>query len=510
MKRLVYLALLSLIIVSCGNSKKNKEKATLQKPNVVLIYIDDLGYGDISCYGATEISTPNIDLLAEEGIIFSNGHCSSATCTPSRYSMLTGQYAWRQKGTGIAPGDAALIIDTGRLTLADVFKKAGYTTAVVGKWHLGLGPEGGPNWNGTISPGPQDLGFDYSFLIPATGDRVPCVFVENAHVVGLDPKDSIKVNFKEKIGNEPTGRENPELLKMKPSNGHDFTIINGISRIGWMSGGNAARWVDEEIADVITGKALDFISDNKDNPFFLYYSTHDIHVPRVPHPRFAGKSSMGPRGDAILEVDWAVGEITKKLEDLGLAENTIVIFTSDNGPVVDDGYQDQAVELLGNHKPTGPLRGGKYSAFDGGTRVPFIVYWPGVIPSETSDVPVSQIDFVHSFAKMTGLTLQENDAPDSFDMLDVLLGKSENGREWIVEHSGAFSIIKDNWKYIEPNNRPAYNRYTNTELGNSSKPQLYNLDDDLGEMENIASQNPEKVEELKTFLHKIIEDGRSR
>ena len=494
-----------LVICSCAPKKQSEVMKSL-KPNIVLIYIDDLGYGDVSCYGATEISTPNIDKLADNGIQFMNGHCSSATCTPSRFSMLTGKYAWRQKGTGVAPGDAALIIDPDQKTLADVMKDAGYTTGVVGKWHLGLGPQGGPDWNGTITPGPQDLGFDYSFLIPATGDRVPCVFVENAKVVGLDPADPIQVSFKEKVGNEPTGRENPELLKMKPSHGHDFTIVNGISRIGWMSGGKAARWVDEEIADVITGKALSFMEKNKSNPFFLYFSTHDIHVPRVPHPRFAGKSGMGPRGDAILEVDWAVGEITKKLEDLGLSENTIVIFTSDNGPVVDDGYQDQAVELLGNHKPAGPLRGGKYSAYDGGTRVPFIIYWPGKISPKKSDAAVSQIDFLHSFAKMNEQQLGENEGPDSFEMLDVLLGKTDIGREWIVEHAGTLSIIKGSWKYIQPGNGPKYGKFTNTEYGNDPEPQLYDLASDLGEQENLAGKYPEKVKELSELLAGVIDN----
>ncbi len=505
MIRFIQLSILIFFILgllSCSNQTKN--------PNVVIIYIDDLGYGDVSCYGATEIGTPNIDKLAENGLMFTNGHCSSATCTPSRYSMLTGKYAWRQKGTGVARGDAALIIDPAQKTLADVFKDAGYTTGVVGKWHLGLGPQGGPNWNGYISPGPQNIGFDYSFLIPATGDRVPCVYVENARVVDLDPNDPIQVSFKEKVGDEPTGRENPDLLKMKPSHGHDFTIVNGISRIGWMTGGKSARWVDEDMAGVITGKALEFIETNRENPFFLYYSTHDIHVPRVPHPRFTGKSGMGPRGDAILEVDWAVGEITTKLEELGLADRTIVIFTSDNGPVVDDGYQDQAVELLGDHKPAGPLRGGKYSAFDGGTRVPFIVYWPGKITPKKSDAMVSQVDFVHSFAQMNGIALNENDAPDSFDMLDVLLGKSESGREWIVEHAGTLSVIKGNWKYIEPSNGPKYGAQTNTEYGNDPEPQLYNLDLDLGEQENLAGQNPEKTEELRSLLHQIMENGISR
>ena len=512
--KLIYsvLLLISVLAITACNTKPKQAKQTEEKPpNVVLIYIDDLGYGDVSCYGSTTISTPNIDNLASTGLLFTNGHCSSASCTPSRFSMLTGGYAFRQKGTGIARGDAAMIINPETRTLADLFNEAGYETGVVGKWHLGLGPKGGPDWNGFISPGPQDIGFDYSFLIPATGDRVPCVYTENGRVLGLDPEDPIQVSFGKKIGNEPTGKKNPEMLKMMYSHGHNNTIINGISRIGYMSGGKSACWVDEYMADAISDKALAFIDKNKDEPFFLYYSTHDIHVPRVPHPRFVGKSGMGPRGDAILEVDWATGEIMKKLEEHGLTENTIVIFTSDNGPVIDDGYQDQAVELLGDHKAAGHLRGGKYSAFNGGTQIPLIISWPGKIKYGKSDALVSQVDFMASFAKMLNLNLAEKDAVDSFETLDELLGKSDKNREHFVHHGNAtMALIKDDWKFIVPNNRPKMNKSTNTEMGTDTEPQLYNLKNDIGETKNLVKENPDKLDELKVLFKKINQDGRTR
>ena len=475
------------------------------KPNIIIIYADDLGYGDVSCYGAARLTTPNIDRLASQGLRFTNAHCTSATSTPSRYSLLTGEYAWRRKGTNILPGDASAIIQPGRITIASVLKNAGYTTGVVGKWHLGLGPEGGPDWNSEIRSGPLDIGFDYSFLIPATGDRVPCVFVENRRVVGLDPDDPITVSYKDKTGNWPTGKENPELLKMHPSHGHDMTIVNGISRIGYMTGGKSALWVDEDIADVITGKAVDFINRNKDKPFFLYFATHDIHVPRVPHPRFAGKSGMGPRGDAILEFDWSVGEIMKTIETLKLSGRTLIIVTSDNGPVVDDGYKDQAVELLGSHKPAGPLRGGKYSAFDGGTRVVFIAGWKGRIKPGTSDALFSQIDLMASFAGLTGQTLAKDEGPDSFNNLDALMGKSKTGREWLVEQSSSskLSLIRGDWKYIEPGPGVKIQVNTNTETGNDPLPQLYNLRTDIGERNNVAPENIPIVKELTELLEKI-------
>ncbi len=480
-------------------------------PNIVVIYADDLGYGDVGCYGATKVKTPNIDMLAAQGLRFTNAHSPSATCTPSRYAMLTGEYAWRRKGTGIARGDARMIIQPGRTTLPLVMQRAGYKTGAIGKWHLGLGAQGRQlDWNTEITPGPLDIGFDYCFLIPATGDRVPCVYLENRRVVGLDPEDPIQVSFGKPIGDEPTGKDHPELLKMHPSHGHNQTIVNGISRIGYMSGGKTARWVDEDMADTITGKAKDFIEKHRDRPFFLYFSTHDIHVPRVPHPRFAGKSGLGPRGDAIVQFDFCTGEILKILDRLNLSENTLVIFTSDNGPVVDDGYKDQAVEKLSGHKPSGPLRGGKYSAFDAGTRVPFIVRWPGRVKKGLSDALVCQIDFMASLAALTGRKLAPEDAPDSFDILPALLGKSPTGRDHLVEHARVLSLIKGQWKYIEPGKGPKINKNTNTELGLDRQPQLYNLKNDLGEKHNVASEHPEIVRELAGLLKKIREDGRTR
>jgi arylsulfatase A-like enzyme len=474
---------------------------TKARPNIVVIYADDLGYGDVGCYGAKKVATPNIDKVAARGIRFTDAHSTSATCTPSRYSMLTGEYAWRKKGTGVLPGSASLIIEPGRTTLASMLKQAGYTTGVVGKWHLGLG-SGNVDWNGEIKPGPLEIGFDYSFLIPATGDRVPCVYVENRRVVGLDPKDPIQVSYGKPIGNEPTGKDNPELLKVKPSHGHDQTIVNGVSRIGYMSGGKSARWVDEDMADTITRKAVSFIDKNKDKPFFLYFATHDIHVPRVPHPRFVGKSQCGVRCDAAVEFDWSVGEVVKALERNGLTKNTLVIVSSDNGPVVDDGYQDGAVEKLNGHTPAGPLRGGKYSAYEAGTRVPFIVSWPGRIKPGISDALVSQIDFLRSFAALTGAEMPKDAAPDSVDSSAALTGEAKDGRDHLVEQARGLALRTREWKLVPPGAEPlkAAGLQVRSEI---TEPELYNVKTDIGEKNNVAAAHPDVVKKMMAQLEAI-------
>lgn len=505
MKPLLRFVLLACVVVPL----LKLSAAPAAKPNIIVIYVDDLGYGDLSCFGATRVKTPNIDRLARQGIRFTDAHATSATCTPSRFSLLTGEYAWRYPNTGIARGDATALIKPGRSTLPGLLQAAGYATGVVGKWHLGLG-EGKPDWNGELKPGPLEIGFDYCFLMPATADRVPCVYVENHRVVGLDPKDPISVSFDGPIGNEPTGKANPEKLRLHPSHGHDQTIVNGISRIGYMAGGHAARWVDEDLADTFARKGVAFIEKHRDRPFFLYFATHDIHVPRTPHARFAGKTPMGARGDVIAQLDWTVGELLKSLDRLKLAENTIVILSSDNGPVVDDGYKDEAVALLGDHRPSGPWRGGKYSNFEGGTRVPMILRWPARVKPGVSDAVVSHIDFAASFAALVGQALKHDDVPDSTDQLSVLLGESKVGRAELIEHAQVLSLREGKWKYITPGKGPARNVYTNTEMGNLPAPQLYDISADPGETQNVAAQHPDIVNRLRDRLEAIRQAGRSR
>lgn len=477
------------------------------KPNVILIYADDLGYGDLECYGAKNVQTPNVNRLANEGIRFTNAHAVAATSTPSRYSLLTGEYAWRRPDTGVAAGNAGMIIRPSQYTMADMFKHAGYATAAIGKWHLGLGEKTGTqDWNAPLPASLGDLGFDYHYIMAATGDRVPCVFIENGEVANYDPTAPIEVSYKKNFPGEPTGKDNPELLyNLKPSHGHNQSIVNGISRIGYMKGGGKALWKDENIADSITAHAISFIEAHQDEPFFLYFATNDVHVPRFPHERFRGKNPMGLRGDAIAQFDWSVGQVMEALDRLGLTENTLIILSSDNGPVVDDGYDDKAEELLNGHRPTGPWRGNKYSAFEGGTMIPAIVRWPAkVVKGKVSDVLMSQIDWMASLGALIQAHFPQGSAPDSQNRLGNLLGTDSTDRPWVIEQAAVLSVRTKDWKYIEPNDEPAMITWgPKVETGNCSIPQLYHMKSRKDEQENVAKQYPDKLFELQTILRKV-------
>ena len=474
---------------------------TPKKPNVIFLVADDLGFGDLSCNGEKTINTPNVDALTNDGLRFTDAHACASTSTPSRYSLFTGHYNWRRKDTGIAPGDAAMIIRPEQITIADMFKSVGYTTGAIGKWHLGLGDKRGEqDWNGTITPGLTDIGFDYSCIMAATADRVPCVWIENAKIANYDPTAPVYVNYKHNFPGEPTGKDNPELLtKLKHSHGHDMSIVNGIGRIGFMKGGGKALWKDENIADTIASKAIGFIKKNSDKPFFLYVGTNDVHVPRYPHPRFQGKSGMGLRGDAILQFDWTVGAIVKALKDEGIYENTLIVLTSDNGPIIDDGYKDQAQELLGNHRPWGDFRGTKYSIYEAGTRIPFIATWTDKIKPGVTDALFSHIDLYASLAELVDGKIAEGAAPDSKNNLKALLGKDKKGRDYIIESSGVLAVSTGEWKYI-----PARPNKKNPKK--SAPAQLYNLRKDIGEKHNVAAENPAIVKKLD----KILQDERAK
>lgn len=488
-----------------------------EKPNVIVIMADDLGYGDISSYGADSFQTPWIDQLAAEGQRFTSGYCSASTCTPTRYSMLTGTYAFRVPNTGIAPPNGPATIKPGVETLPSLLRKAGYRTAVIGKWHLGLGGPNGPDWNGELKPGPREIGFDYNFLLPTTNDRVPQVYVENHRVLNLDPKDPLWVGEKKPSDDHPTGITHRDTLKMDWTHGHNSTIHNGISRIGFYTGGHAARFRDEDLADEWVKQSVKWIEANKDGPFFLFFASHDLHVPRIPHERFQGATKLGYRADSIVQLDWCVGELMKTLDRLKIADNTLIVFCSDNGPVMDDGYADLALENLGDHRAAGPYTGGKYSVYEGGTRTPFITRWTGRIKPGVSDEVVCTIDLAASLASFTGVEMPEDACLDSMDVMGALLGeKGAKGRDHLVQQDngkgGNYGLRVGDWKLQRHDSKRARNVVVERLLENTPVPQyqLFDLSKDPQEKNDLFEKRPAVAKRLVAQLTEIIESGRSR
>lgn len=488
-----------------------------EQRNVIIVYADDLGFGDLGCYGSHQIETPNLDRLCREGLKFTDVYAASAVCTPSRYSILTGRYPFRNSQAHILPGDAGCIIEPGLDTMPRLFQRAGYHTGIVGKWHLGLSDGSCPiDWNREINLTPIDLGFDESFIFPATADRVPCIYVEGRSTVNLDPEDPIEVSYDSEcpFDDIPTYHKNPEMLEMRSSNGHDMSIVGGIGRIGYMRGGKKAIWKDEELAETFLNRAIRFIDESRDRgqPFFLYYAVHQPHVPRVPSRRFRGATALGPRGDVIAELDWCVGEVMHELERLGIQDNTMVIFSSDNGPVLDDGYVDGAYELNGTHRAAGPLRGGKYSKFDGGTRIPFIVSCPGLVRKGVSHALMSQADLFASFAHMLGIPLEQNSAVDSQDMYAALVGEDPVGREELMveDISCGKMLRRGNWTYLSPSEGSPFMKDVRIETGLSKDPQLYNMDYDIGQQTNVAWDYMDVVKEMEKRIHEILRSDRTR
>ncbi|MFI3286583.1 MAG: arylsulfatase [Rikenellaceae bacterium] len=473
--------LLPLLATSAACSLHAAER----KPNVVFIIADDIGYGDFGCYGAKLIKTPNVDQLAAKGVRFSNAYSPASTSSPTRYSLLTGEYAWR-KGVGILPGDAAMSIDTDEIALPKMMHSAGYKSGIVGKWHLGMGDgKAAVDFNKRVKNGMRAVGFDYSFIFPATNDRVPTIYMENDRTVGLDKKDPIEVNYQEKIGDDPTGKENPNLLRLLHYQGHDGTIVNGVGRIGWMSGGHQARWRDEALSEDLLSKAQEFITENSSKPFFLYYATHTAHEPRVASPKFKGVSQAGLYGDVIEEFDYCVGEVVKTLEEQGVLDNTIIVVTSDNGPMVKEGYLDGALEHIGEHDPYAGLRGAKYSLYEGGSRVPFILYWPSQVKeSFVQNQRFCYIDMMATLSEIVDEPLTQEESRDSRSAKELFVDpNAEAYRPYILTQNnpGQFTLRDGDWKYT-----PAYGKWG---------AQLFDLSTDPSERHNLAAK-----EELKDII----------
>ena len=490
------------------------QKAGNEKPNVVLIYADDIGYGDIGCYGASKVRTPNIDKLSQQGKMFLDAHVASAVSTPSRYCLLTGQYAFREEVFGPVFDQVGALIDPDRLTVADVMKEAGYSTACIGKWHLGFGDEK-PDWNGKLAPGPLEVGFDYFFGVPTVSSHPPFVYVENHGIYGYEPSDPIV------YGVPAETRAYPEKMN--------------IDRMGGAKKAHAL-YQDEMVGTTLTEKAVSWIKEKKDGPFFLYFPTTNIHHPFTPHPRFNGTSDAGRYGDFIHELDWIVGAIMNTLEEEGLEENTILIFTSDNGGMFNQGGQDA---WTAGHRLNGDLLGFKFDAWEGGHRVPFIVRWPGKIKAGSkSSVLISNVDMVATFAALTGYDLKYDEGPDSYNVLPAFLS---NSKKQIRDHlvisplrKPNMSVRKGDWMYIDARGGGGFNATKPGDHGLGGPPalkfagqensdiedgkikkdapmaQLYNLKNDFRQKTNVINENKEVADELKALLEKIRSEKMSR
>lgn len=518
------LLLVCATLFAGASASAARAAAAIRPPNIVLIVTDDLGFGDLGCYGATRIKTPNVDRLAADGVRFTAGYAPSSTCTPTRYAILTGEYAWRQptKKTGILDGDAPLAIAPGRHTLPAMLRAVGYHTGIIGKWHLGLGDgQVAVDFNRAVKPGPLEIGFDYCHIIPATVDRVPSVWIENHRVVGLDPADPLAVSYVKNLGGGPTGLERPDLLKQGADQQHSGIIHNGISRIGFMKGGQSARFKDEELTTTVVRQSIAYLERQKAGAFFLSIGLFEPHVPRVAEPPFVRTSETGVRGDVIQQLDWATGEIMRTLDRLGLADHTLVIFTSDNGPVLFDGYFDRSAEDVRDHRPAGPLRGWKYLVYEGACRVPLIARWPARIKPRVSDQLFSLVDLHATLARLTGGQSSATTAPDSLDLSRVLLGETqENLRDHTVLHglSNTLALRQGDWKFIPANAdaavsgmgsgaNPSDARFAGNRI---PAPLLFNLASDPGESTNVIAQHPQVAESLRARLQALTSPaGRS-
>jgi arylsulfatase A-like enzyme len=449
-------------------------------PNVILILADDVGWGDLGCYGG-KIKTPHLDALAKDGVRFTDSHATAAVCTPTRYSILTGEYSWRVNATGlnkgVSSGESPLLVPTDRLTLPKMMQQAGYRTAAIGKWHLGFGTTK-PDYNAELKPGPLEIGFDEFFGFPATNDRMPTVYVRNHRVVGLDPADPIRLSY-------DAGVAKKEGLER---------IAAGRQRIGWMSGGKSAWWKDTTIGRTFTEEAVKFIDNSKDRPFFLYLATHSVHAPAIPDPAFAGRSGLGGRADMMMDLDAMVGKLLATLESKGLAQNTLIFFTSDNGAYVTKEK---------DHRPNGPYRGEKSQLWEGGHRGPMIARWPAKLKPAVSSRLIGTIDIPATLASVVGLPASPGRFPDSHDLLPELLGNpSAPVRDHLIVMSGTgeLALRQGKWKYIPDLGKAFGWKGWKKKPGGLAGPGLYDLEADPGETNNLQKTQPEVSKRLAKLL----------
>lgn len=487
---------LSAILIFARSEGQQTENFKVQ-PNIIFIMADDMGYGDIQALNPkSTIPTPHLNRLAREGMTFTDAHSPSSVCTPTRYGVLTGRYCWRSElKRGVLNGYGAPLIEKSRPTVASALKEAGYTTAVIGKWHLGLGfqkTDGEWDWAKKLDYSPVDIGFDYSYVIPASLDFPPYVYVEGHRITGLPDRIQPRRPF-------PAFLREGEL-------GSDFSIVDCLDQLG--------------------SKASDYIAEqaNYKTPFFLYFPLTAPHKPALPHPRFEGKSGLGPYGDFVIQVDETVGKVLDTIDDLGIADNTLVIYTSDNGsymyryqdPSKPDHVKDPSVQgyFEGHHTANGELRGTKADIWEAGHRVPFLVRWPGKVKAgSVSTKTITHTDFFATAVSVAGGRIPDANiaAQDSFDFSPLFLGKQKGWkRAPMIHHSGGamFAIRDGDWKLVLGNGsggreKPSGKRF--------DRPwQLFNLREDLSERTDVYRENPEIAQTLELKALEIMSSGRSR
>ena len=490
------------------------------QPNIVLINADDLGYGDVGCYGATKLQTPNIDRLAKEGRRFTDAHTASAVCSPSRYGLMTGQFPLRRNFWGPLPFTNELTIDTSQPTIASVLKSVGYETAIIGKWHLGFG-KGKTDWNKPLKPGPLELGFNHYFGMPTVNSGPPFVYVEDHNVVDYDPAD-------------PFVMRRPSVTQRFPEKG-------GYSQIGGARKAHE-RYRDEFVGTTFAERAVAWLRERNEadesQPFFLYLATTNIHHPFTPHPGFKGTSQCGLYGDFVHELDWIVGEVLNTLEETGFAENTLVIFTSDNGGMFNNTGQKA---WKAGHRLNGQLLGFKFGAWEGGHRVPFIVRWPGRVPAGTeSDMLISQVDLITTFAAVSGASIPDGAVIDGVNQLPVLTGDAtEPARHLLIISPNSpmhLTVRKGPWVFIPARDEGGFQgkqpgdhlfagaaaqqltHFVNSDVldgkirSDAPPAQLYQMKSDPYQTRNVHDEHPKVVAELsqllKTWRARIPESSR--
>ena len=496
------------------------------RPNVLVILADDMGYGDVGAFGAELIATPSIDKLAREGMRFTTAYTPCSVCSPTRYGLITGRYAWRSKQhpeTKVIQDGQALAIEKGRETLATLFKQKGYATGIIGKWHLGFGQfksfDDKFDWTkGKIAPGPLEVGFDYYFGLAANVGNQPRFFIENHDFFGRKRGDRVTVQDPEAANWDGEAKSSNEAFGR--------LMLSRGDVIPWDP---SVIWKDEEVSQVIADKAVDYIQSHSGPdkpPFFLYYAANIPHGPITPSNKFKGSSQCGPYGDFIQELDTQIGQIIAAVDEANKHRNTLVIFTSDNGGVATapesrgPAGEPHLTAINAGHKIVGSLRGGKWSIYEGGFRVPFIVRWPGQVQGgQTSDKMISLVDIFATMSDFLGVDYGSDAGEDSFSFWPQIADGPDApaARDHVIVQSplGVRAIVRDDWKYMRAWQAPeqlseAQRTWLTREMSNpENHPQLYHLATDHDETANRVDDYPTIAQQLKTELNEALMRGRT-